>query len=439
MPGVSIAIIRNGRLLWARGYGIRDAGTCEPVTPTTAFQAASISKSLTSVLAMRAVQRGDLALDGDINRFLKRWKLPTGSGVPAGTTVTLAQLLSHTAAVSSPSSAGVRPGDPMPTIVQVLRGEPPALGPPVSISGLPGREFAYSNGGYHVIQLALEDVSGISFSSLVDREILTPLGMSHSSFAQPSTYPERAAGHHEGKPFVGKAYLVPELAAGGLWTTPSDLARLLIAVREAAIGSNERLLLQQSNAQLMIKKGLGGWGLGFSIDGNRFGHDGGFWGMMSRVWIDRVTGDGIVVMANDVEGAQLSDEIIRAAANFYHWKGLESRSFGSARDSAPFYLRGSMNDWGTSNEMKRSGRDRFQVILSLSPGEHTFKVASQDWQGFVLGNSEAAASLRRPLHLSPEGGNIMIRVQKAGEYQFVLDAPGTGDAVLRILQVGVSK
>lgn len=346
--------------------------------------------------------------------------------------MTLAQILSHTGAVSSPSSAGVRPGETMPTIVQVLRGEAPALGPPVTISALPGRDFEYSNGGYHVLQLALEDTSGIAFLSLADREILKPLGMLHSSYKQPPTHLERASGHHEGRPFAEKAYLVPELAAGGLWTTPSDLARFLIAVRQAALGRDERLL-RRTTAELMIKDGPGHWGLGFSIEGNRFGHDGGFWGMMSRMWIDSVTGDGIVVMANDVEGTQLADEIIRAAANFYHWRGLESRSFATARDSAPFFLRGSMNDWGTADRMVRTRGDRYQTLVNLAAGEHSFKIASEDWSTFVLGGSGKISSGGKALQLSSDGSNVTVDVRRAGKYRVILSAPDSGRATLRVL------
>lgn len=438
VPGVSVAVIRSGRLLWAQGFGIRDTATCQPVTSNTAFQAGSISKSFAAVLAMQAVERGDLALDRDINTYLTRWKLPNGSGVPTGTSVTLAQLLSHTAAVSAPSSAGVRPGEPVPTIVQSLRGEPPALGPAVAITGEPGREHAYSNGGYHVVQLALEDVSGRSFASLADREILEPLGMSRSSFVQPSTYPERATGHHEGLPFADKAYLVPELAAGGLWTTPSDLARFLIAMRDAANGRDTRLL-SQASARRMIEKGPGNWGLGFSIEDKRFGHDGGFWGMMSRMWIDQTSGDGIVVLANDYEGIQLANEIIRATADHYRWPGLGSRSFTSARDAGPLYVRGTMNNWGTANRMTPAGRHRFQTVVDLPAGTKSFKIASEDWRGFVLGSPRDAATIGRPLALSPDGEDIELTVTRAGKYRILLDAPDTGQSVLRVTPVTPSE
>jgi CubicO group peptidase (beta-lactamase class C family) len=141
VPGISIAVIRKGRLSWAQGFGVRDASTCEPVTTSTAFQAGSISKSLTAVLAMQAVDQRRLSLDRNINDYLVRWKLTPGAGAPENAIVTLRQLLGHTAAVSVPDSSGVRPGEPVYDIVQALRGEPPAKGPPVHIIGVPGQNM----------------------------------------------------------------------------------------------------------------------------------------------------------------------------------------------------------------------------------------------------------------------------------------------------------
>ena len=259
VPGVSIALIRNGRLAWAQAFGVRDASTCEPVTPNTAFQAGSISKSLTAFLAMQAVSQGRMSLDQNINDYLIRWKMRPGESAPGNATVTLRQLLNHTAAVSPVDSQGVRPGDPTYDIVQVLRGELPAKGKPVHISGTPGQLWSYSNAGYAVVQLALEDSLKLPFGELAQQRILGPLAMNRSSFDQPPAQPDLAAGHHIGRAFIDKVYHVPELAAGGLWSTPTDLAHYLIAVRNAVRGTDERIL-PQTFAAKMIEPGMGDWG-----------------------------------------------------------------------------------------------------------------------------------------------------------------------------------
>lgn len=433
VPGVSIAVIRNGRLSWAQGFGIRDISTCDPVTTDTLFQAGSISKSLTAVLAMQAVHQGALSLDRNINDYLVRWKLTPAKGAPDTATVTLRQLLRHTAAISLPDSQGVRPGEPTYDIVQALRGEPPAKGQPVHIAGVPGEQWSYSNGGYLVVQLALEDSLKTPFGKLAQQRVLAPLAMDLSSFDQPPAQPARASGHHIGKPFVDKAYDVPELAAGGLWSTPTDLAHFLIAIRDAVKGTDNRILPQKL-ATMMIEPGMGNWGLGFSIDGSRFGHDGARWGMMSRMWIDSDTGDGIVVMSNGEEGLQLATEIIRTAANLYGWKGLQSRSFTQARDSGPIFVRGTMNDWGTSAKMTSIGRDRFAATLQIPAGPQSFKIASEDWTTLVLGAS-GQTSLAKIEALDAEGPDIKVVFPAGGKYRFVMDAPDSARATLTITAV----
>ena len=430
VPGVSIAVIRKGHLFWAAGFGVRDTSTCEPVTINTAFQAGSISKSLTAVLAMQAVDQGGLSLDRNINDYLVRWKLTPSEGAPNNATATLSQLLGHTAAVSQPDSQGVRPGEPTYDVVQALRGEPPAKGQPVHIVGVPGQLWSYSNGGYLVVQLALEDSQKMSFGQLAQQRILTPLAMQRSSFDQPPSQPNLAAGHHVGRPFIDKAYGVPEFAAGGLWSTPTDLARFLIAVRNAVTGIDNRILPHKL-AAMMIERGMGNWALGFSIDGSRFGHDGARWGMMSKMWIDRDTGDGIVVMANGEEGLSLANEVVRTAANIYGWKGLQSRAFGAARDAGPMFVRGTMNDWDTSAKMTSVGHNRFSATLRVSAGPQSFKLASEDWSTFVLG-APGQTSLAKIKVLDADGPDIKVDFPTEGKYRFVLDAPDSAQATLTI-------
>jgi len=270
-------------------------------------------------------------------------------------------------------------------------------------------------------------------SAIAQQGILGPLGLVHSSFAQPPDDPNRAAGHHEGRPFVDKAYLTGETAAGGLWSTPSDLARFLIAMRKAAIGEDESLL-PKPLVEAMLTKGKGDWGLGFVIDGPRFGHDGGFWGMMSRMWIDRDTGDGMVVMANDVEGIPLANEIIRAAAVRYGWTDLQPRSFAAARDAGPLYVRGTMNDWGIATPLIRGDDGRYTALVTLSGDPQALKIASADWT-FALGSSRAALEQDIALPLTGDGIDVEFTPPRAGDYRVIVDAPDTGLPTLTIVPV----
>jgi CubicO group peptidase (beta-lactamase class C family) len=177
-----VAVIRDGKLAWARGWGVRDVASCAPVTSETDFQAASISKMVTALTALRLVEQGKLNLDDDINRSLKSWQLvPDPKLAPQG--VTLRELLSHTAGLNVWGFDGYAVGAPLPGAVQVLNGAAPANNEAVKV-GLPvGQRWHYSGGGYVIVRVALEDVSGLPFDQLAQREVLAPLGMRRSAFA----------------------------------------------------------------------------------------------------------------------------------------------------------------------------------------------------------------------------------------------------------------
>jgi CubicO group peptidase (beta-lactamase class C family) len=322
VPGVSIAVIRNGQIAWARGYGVvaRDG---QPVTPDTLFQAASISKSLTSLAALRMVEAKQLALDADINTELTSWKLPPG---PDGAHATLRQLLSHTAGTSVSGFPGYAHDAAVPTLVQVLDGAPPANTKPVRIDTPPGSAWSYSGGGYTVVQQAMIDRAGKPFAELLAETVLAPLGMKDSSFSQPlpAALLARAAMPHDGKgePYKGGPYTYPELAAAGLWTTPSDLARFAIGIQRNA-GVAGQALLSPAMAQTMLTPVKNGYALGVGIEGQgpslSFGHGGSNMGYQDVLFAYAGGGDGVVVMTNGEGGNDIAQAILRAAAFEYRW------------------------------------------------------------------------------------------------------------------------
>ena len=168
VPGVSVAVIRNGKLAWAKGYGVAGPDGA-PVTPQTLFQAASISKPVTAMAALKMVEAGQLDLDADINTVLTTWKLPPG---PAKRTVTLRQLLSHTAGTTVSGFPGYAAGVQAPTLPQVLDGKAPANTGPVRIEGTPGDAWNYSGGGYTVVQQAMIDRAKRPFDALLEETVL---------------------------------------------------------------------------------------------------------------------------------------------------------------------------------------------------------------------------------------------------------------------------
>jgi CubicO group peptidase (beta-lactamase class C family) len=323
VPGVSIALIENGRLEWAKGYGMARAG--QPVTPNTQFSTGSISKAVTAVAAMRRVEAGALTLDTDINRVLRNWKVPASS-LSAGEAVTMRRLLSHGAGLSVHGFPGYVAGKPLPTNIQILKGEPPAVNKPVKVDVRPGSVWKYSGGGYQVVQQWLTESSDMSFAELMRRRLFKPLGMTRSSFEQvpaaraPTSF--ATAHDREGKELPGRWMLLPEMAAAGLWSTPSDLARLAIALQQAAKGK-PRSIVSSATAREMFTRQTGNWGLGFELQGEgqalRFRHAGDNPGYKAVIIAYPETGQGAVILTNGDRGVRLMDEILFSLAANYNW------------------------------------------------------------------------------------------------------------------------
>jgi CubicO group peptidase (beta-lactamase class C family) len=321
VPGVSIALIRNGKIAWTRGYGVAYEGG-PAVTPGTLFQAASISKPITAVAALRLAERGELNLDADINTVLTGWKLPAG---PDNAGATVRQLLSHTAGTSVSGFPGYAADKPVPTLVQVLDGAAPANTKPVRIEKAPGTAFRYSGGGYSVLQQALIDRTRQPFDVLLAETVLKPAGMGDSRFAQPlpANLLARAALPHDeaGKPYAGGPYTYPELAAAGLWTTASDLARFALDLQRSLKG--EKGLLSPQMARTMVTPVKNRYGLGMQVDGEgealSFSHGGSNMGYQNNLFAYASHGDGAVIMTNGANGSELANSILRALAVEYKW------------------------------------------------------------------------------------------------------------------------
>ena len=329
IPGVSIAVIHKGKIDWARGFGVMERGGL-PVTPDTLFQAASISKPVTAMAVLRMAESKKIDLDTDVNKYLKSWKVPSNS-FTGQADVTIRRLLSHTAGMTIHGFKGYEPGAAIPSLVQVLKGEKPANTQPVTVDTVPGTIWRYSGGGYEVLQLAMQDITGKSFPEFMQEMVLAPFGMTHSTFEQP--LPEyrqgeaAAAYRNHGQPVRGRALTHAELAAAGLWTTPSDLAGFIINIQETLSGKSQKLISRET-AQMMTTPVLGNYGLGLQTGGSEskpyFGHGGSNVGFKCKM-IAYKNGDGAVVMTNCDTGIVLIREIIRAVAVEYGWPDFQPR------------------------------------------------------------------------------------------------------------------
>jgi CubicO group peptidase (beta-lactamase class C family) len=328
VPGVSIALINDYRLEWAAGFGVREAGAPAEVDTVTLFQACSISKAVTAAAVLVLAQEGRLDLDADIHHALRSWQLPAAG--PTRPTVTVRQLLSHSGGVNLPWSAGYHPNQEIPTLLELLNGERPSNYPAIRVETLPGLRFRYSGGGYCILQQLLIDLTGRPFPELMREIVLEPFGMKHSSFEQPLPPAEASAatGHRQGgTPVAGKWRVYPEMALGGLWSTPSDLARFALGLQSALAGRSAQPLSGEWVREMLAPRvrvdDRSAMGLGLFLEGSgvgaRFGHPGDNEGFAS-FWQSLVeSGRGVVIMTNSDAGWRLQEEIVRAVAAEYDW------------------------------------------------------------------------------------------------------------------------
>jgi len=331
VPGVSIAVIKDFRIHWAKSYGVADVETGQPVDTGTVFQAASISKPVFAMAVVKLAQDGRLSLDADVNSILKSWRVPT-SDLTSAQPVTLRSLLSHTSgAADGFGFPGYDPSEPRPTLVQILNGEKPSNVGPVKFARPPYAGFQYSGGGITLAQLAIADLVGRPFAEIMRDGVLAPIGMANSSYEQPmaAAMAPRAARAHNGagKRMGAPWHVYPEQAAAGLWTTPSDLARFAIEVQRAVRGPKGAVLTQASAREMTAPIGTGDYAIGLGIDkqgqGWYFRHGGSNWGFQCDLLAHVRKGYGVVIMTNGDAGGRIIQEIEARVASAYNWDSLD--------------------------------------------------------------------------------------------------------------------
>jgi CubicO group peptidase (beta-lactamase class C family) len=414
VPGVGIAVISNFNVEWAKGYGVRDVETGETVTKDSLFQAASISKPVAAAAALHLVEKGKLSLDKNINDFLTGWKLPDNEFTKE-IKVTLKHLLTHSGGVTVSGFRGYAVDEEVPSLVNILNGKPPANSEAIRVDMKPETRLRYSGGGYTIMQQAMIDIEKKSFPEILQTIVLAPTGMTNSTFLQPLPSDKlkyAAAGHKtDGTLIAGKRHTYPEMAAAGLWTTPTDLGRFLIEIQESVKGQSNKIL-----STGMIKKMLTPFvkepqGLGFGLNkrGNSvyFSHSGGNRGFKCFAIAHKDKGYGAVVMTNGDNGSPLIMEIIRGIAKVYEWDDYLPGDYKLAKVD-PALLK------------KYAGRYMLhadQVITIVSEGERLFGV-------------DAFAGRREWF---PVSSNTFVRTDSRGEFSFVTDAEGAASGITLML------
>lgn len=338
IPGISIAVIDNYKIVCAKGYGVTEKNGSSPVTPSTLFLAGSISKPVAAVGALYLVQQGKLSLDENVNAKLKTWRVPDND-FTAEHKVTLGLLLDHTGGFTGGDFfPGYAVGAPLPSLHQILDGLSPSMNDPIRLGFVPGTKWQYSGDGYLVVQQLMIDAGGKSFPQLMREAVFEKLGMMDSTFEEPLPVDRTASAASgtlmNGTPVKGKWHVTPEMAAGGLWSTPTDLAKLAIELALSAHGKANNVLSQKWVRDMLAphwekdvvnilgtKDDPDAMGFGFFVSKKtgRFGHIGGNVGYQATLVMFADTGNGAVIMTNSDIGLTVGNDLLNRIAEVYGW------------------------------------------------------------------------------------------------------------------------
>ena len=328
VPGVSIAVVMNGDIEWARGYGIANTQNGTKVETGTLFQAGSISKPLAALAALKLAQEEQVDMDENVNTYLRDWPFPENA-LTEDEKVTLRRLLTHTAGTTVHGFPGYKQTETFPSIQAVLdgRGNTPA----VYTNVVPGTIWRYSGGGYTVMEKLVEDVSGLPFEEYMTRNILKPFKMENSTFHQPlppHLHSEASAAYDaKGHIIEGLWHNYPEQAAAGLWTTPTDLAKYCIQIQNILSGTSSGVLSKET-VEEMLTKHKNGWGLGPSLqnsgDALIFRHGGKNAGFTNTMIACAHQGRAVIIMTNGDRGRPLINEIRDSIFRHYQWNSTQT-------------------------------------------------------------------------------------------------------------------
>lgn len=340
--GLSIAIIHDYKIVYAKGYGLADTSTKNRVDVNTMFIPGSLSKSINALGILHLVEQGKLNLFTDINTQLKSWQFPYNNLISKGKRICLANLLSHNAGLSVHGFYGYKPNDTFPTISQILDGKYPANSEPVRSVSAPGDKMEYSGGGTMISQLMLMDAVNQNYDSYMQKTLFEPLGMINSSFTNPppsNKLNNLATGYDTlGKQINGKFPVLIEQAAGGLWTTPTDIAKFVIEMQLSLQGKSNKILSKKMTEVMLTPYSDEKTALGVFVTNENgykyFGHDAANLGFSGTYFGSFEGGNGVVIFINS-ENAPILKEIANSVASAFNWKGLPIKKHKQVIENVP--------------------------------------------------------------------------------------------------------
>lgn len=429
IKGMSIAVINDYKIEWAKSYGWADEAQQKPMTNETLFTPGSISKSFNALAIMRLYQEKQLDIFEDINRYLTSWQFPYDEKTKSKK-ITLAHLLSHSAGLNIHGFGfeSYRLGDSLPTTLQIVKGEKPAKNEAVRSLFAPGERFEYSGGGTILSQLVVEDLTKLNYTQFMQEKVLQPLGMTNSFFNQPPPSDKAAllsTGYsmmYDGKALPYQYPVQPELAAAGLWTTASDLAKMVINVQNALKNEPNTLLLQNI-AELMMtpyndeaEKAA----MGFFIDNFKgtkyFQHAAGNPGFSGKFIGSMTGGKGLVILVNSDDDAAIFEEVTQCIADIYQWEGFETKPTPTLKNSIAIAENDLDNYAGAYRYQdnvflvqKNNNSLYFKFLdknwkLYFEDKNHAFNMESKSEKSFIFQSNGKADTLK----IKDEKGNLKI-------------------------------
>ncbi|WP_188374977.1 serine hydrolase domain-containing protein [Winogradskyella haliclonae] len=394
--GLSIAVLNNGVVEWAKGYGMADTSQNKKVTAKTLFQAGSISKPIAATRALQLVEKGQLNLDTNVNDYLKSWKVPENE-FTTKEKVTLRRLLNHSAGLTIHGFPGYSTNDAVPSVLDVLEGK--GNTDAVRVFREPGEKVGYSGGGYTVMQLMISDTEQKEFSDILQKEVLNPLGMTSSTYANPlpkSYHNLAAAGYKsDGSQVPGKWHTYPEMAAAGLWTTPSQLLLWAKAIQDTYQNKKDGFLKAQTVNEMVTDYG-NNQGMGPYVVDHLFGHGGSDEGFVSDLRIWKAHPISVAIMVNSDNGNDIIQELFLSIAKEYNLPGIYHR------------LR-------TYSEQSKEQRARYVGLYQFSE-DTVAKVSIKD-----NGLEFSGGLVKNPIFLIPESDTLFFSSKSGTYFEFVFE------------------
>jgi len=406
--GISVAVVNDYKIEWAKGYGWADSSEKRPVTPSTIFEPGSISKSLNGVGVLKLAQHNQIDLFADINNYLTSWKFPYDK-TSNGKKITMANLLSHTAGLTVHGFEGYEVGDSIPTIQQILDGKRPANSESVRSDMELGIKHVYSGGGTTISQLIINDITQQPYDKWMYENVLKPIGMTNSSYSQPQPKEKQnlmATGYLQNSPVKGKYHVYPEQAAAGLWTTPTDLCKFIIETQLSLKGKSNKVLSQKETELQLSSYIDSSSGLGVFIHNplgtKYFTHDASNEGFSGTYFGSYEGGNGIAIVCNSYDGSILMNELFISVARVYHWKDFGAKEAVVKKavklkgDRANKFI-GYYQEGTSINEIYKKGDNYY------------FQAQGEPWQIYFTGDSSFInlESISEKTFLFDKTGNVI--------------------------------